>query len=152
MPTEPLEVRADALPLPAWELRRQAARRPKVTRREPWTSADVALLDEAAHLITGEVSTYGHVIVDEAQDLSPMQLRMVARRTPNGSVTVLGDLAQASSPWSPPAWERVVEHLATPAGWRIHDIKTSDEPWLRQILTDEIKQLKSGHKPDSGAD
>ena len=58
------EIRASALPLPAWELRRQAGRRPKVKRREPWTASDVALLDEATALITGEVSTYGHVVVD----------------------------------------------------------------------------------------
>jgi DNA helicase IV len=123
VPTEPLEVRSSALPLPAWELRRQGARPPKVTRRDPWTAADVALLDEAAYLITGEVTTYGHVVVDEAQDLSPMQLRMVARRSPNGSVTVLGDLAQASSPWSPPAWDVVVEHLASPDGWRTAELR-----------------------------
>jgi DNA helicase IV len=123
VPTEPLEVRTDGRPLPAWELRRQGTRKPKVARREPWTAADVALLDEAAYLITGEVSTYGHVVVDEAQDLSPMQLRMVARRSPNGSVTVLGDLAQAASPWSPSAWDAVVEHLATPAGWRLAELR-----------------------------
>ncbi len=123
LPTEALEVRTDARPLPAWELRRQGAKPAKVVRREPWTSADVALLDEAAYLLTGETSTYGHVVIDEAQDLSPMQLRMVARRSPNGSVTVLGDLAQASSPWSPAAWGRVVEHLATPAGWRLAELR-----------------------------
>jgi len=123
VPTEPLEVRTSSRPLPAWELRRQGAKQPKVTRREPWTAADVALLDEAAYLITGEVSTYGHIVVDEAQDLAPMQLRMVARRAPNGSVTVLGDLAQASSPWSPAAWDAVVEHLAVPDGWRLAELR-----------------------------
>jgi DNA helicase IV len=122
-PTEALEVRTDTRPPPAWELRRHGARRAAVKRREPWTAADVALLDEAAFLITGEITTYGHVIVDEAQDLSPMQLRMVARRAPAGSVTVLGDLAQASSPWSPPRWDAVVEHLATPAGWRLAELR-----------------------------
>ena len=40
--------------------------------------------------------TFGHVVVDEAQDLSPMQLRMVARRSLSGSMTVVGDLAQAT--------------------------------------------------------
>jgi DNA helicase IV len=122
-PTEALEIRSSALPLPAWELRRQAGRRPKVKRREPWTASDVALLDEATALITGEVSTYGHVVVDEAQDLSPMQLRMVARRSPSGSVTILGDLAQASSPWSPAAWDDVIAHLGTPAGWQLAELR-----------------------------
>jgi DNA helicase IV len=83
----------------------------------------VALLDEAAYLLTGEATSYGHVVVDEAQDLSPMQLRMVARRAANGSVTVLGDLAQASSPWSPATWDSVVEHLATPDGWRLAELR-----------------------------
>jgi DNA helicase IV len=92
-------------------------------RREPWTASDVALLDEATALITGEVSTYGHVVVDEAQDLSPMQLRMVARRSPAGSITILGDLAQASSPWSPAAWDDVIAHLGTPAGWRLAELR-----------------------------
>ncbi|MDP8938356.1 MAG: AAA family ATPase [Actinomycetota bacterium] len=55
--------------------------------------------------------TFGHVLVDEAQDLSPMQLRMLARRCPSGSMTVLGDLGQASSQWSPATWDDVLAHL-----------------------------------------
>lgn len=39
---------------------------------------------------------YGHVIVDEAQDLTPMEWRMVARRAIGGSMTIVGDLAQRS--------------------------------------------------------
>ena len=65
-----------------------------------WTSADAVLLDELAGLLDG-VPSYVHVVVDEAQDLSPMQCRAVARRCPLGSVTVLGDLAQATTPWAP---------------------------------------------------
>jgi len=55
--------------------------------------------------------TFGHVLVDEAQDLSPMQLRMLARRCPGGSMTVLGDLGQASGQWSPATWDDVLAHL-----------------------------------------
>jgi DNA helicase IV len=55
--------------------------------------------------------TFGHVLVDVAQDLSPMQLRMLARRCPSGSMTVLGDLGQASGHWSPSTWDDVVAHL-----------------------------------------
>jgi DNA helicase IV len=58
-----------------------------------------------------ERTTYGHVIVDEAQDLSPMQWRMIARRCPSRSMTILGDLAQASGPWVPSGWEEVLEAL-----------------------------------------
>jgi DNA helicase IV len=49
--------------------------------------------------------------VDEAQDLTPMQFRMIARRAPGGSVTVLGDLAQATGPWTYADWNEVRTHL-----------------------------------------
>ena len=55
--------------------------------------------------------TFGHVVVDEAQDLSVLQLRMLARRCPGGSMTVVGDLGQASRAWSASAWSEVLEHL-----------------------------------------
>ncbi|HEX3623595.1 MAG TPA: AAA family ATPase, partial [Acidimicrobiales bacterium] len=55
--------------------------------------------------------TYGHILADEAQDLSPMQLRMLARRCPGGSMTLVGDLGQASGPWAPEAWDDVLAHL-----------------------------------------
>jgi DNA helicase IV len=58
--------------------------------------ADVILIDEAADLVH-RTPSLGHVIVDEAQDLSPMMLRAVGRRASTGSVTVLGDLAQATT-------------------------------------------------------
>ncbi|HEY2296313.1 MAG TPA: AAA family ATPase [Jatrophihabitans sp.] len=75
-----------------------------------WTAADTVLLDELAGLIDGS-STYVHVVVDEAQDLSPMQCRAIARRCPLGSVTVLGDLAQATTPWAPGDWAVTLDHL-----------------------------------------
>ena len=55
--------------------------------------------------------SYGHVVLDEAQDLSAMQCRGVARRCPLGSVTVLGDLAQATTPWSAEDWHVTLAHL-----------------------------------------
>jgi DNA helicase IV len=72
-----------------------------------WSIDDLALLDEASFLTGGRTRRYGHVVVDEAQDLTPMQFRMIARRTPTGSVTVLGDLAQATGPWSYGDWSEV---------------------------------------------
>jgi len=81
---------------------------------EPWTRADLGLLDEADTLVSGGTTTYGHVVVDEAQDLSAMELRMVARRSKGGSMTVLGDLAQATSPAAQVRWEEAVVHLGTP--------------------------------------
>jgi len=83
-----------------------------------WSTDDLALLDEAAFLIGGRTRAYGHIVVDEAQDLTPMQFRMVARRAPSGSITVLGDLAQATGPWTYGDWSEVRAHL--PASARPH--------------------------------
>jgi len=90
--------------------------------RAAWTAADLALVDEAQALLEGRGRTYGHVVVDEAQDLSPMELRMLARRAPAGSVTVLGDLAQATSAWSHDSWADVVAYLPQPEGWREEEL------------------------------
>jgi DNA helicase IV len=88
-------------------LRRKAASVSGTT----WSIDDLALLDEAGFLTGGRTRSYGHVVVDEAQDLTPMQFRMIARRTPTGSVTVLGDLAQATGPWSYGNWTEVRDIL-----------------------------------------
>ncbi|GAA3711664.1 AAA family ATPase [Microlunatus aurantiacus] len=78
-----------------------------------WSLADVVLIDETADLIN-RTPSLGHVIVDEAQDLSPMQLRAVGRRASTGSVTVLGDLAQATTPWATSSWAESMAHLGHP--------------------------------------
>ena len=74
-----------------------------------WSEADLPLLDEARALLL-EGQRYGHVIVDEAQDLTPMQLRMVARRAA-GAFTLLGDVAQATGPVSYRRWEDLLAYL-----------------------------------------
>jgi DNA helicase IV len=79
--------------------------------RRGWSSDDLPLLDEAAFLIDGRARAFGHVVADEVQDLSPMQLRMVARRAPAGSLTVLGDLAQATGPWAYDEWDEILPFL-----------------------------------------
>lgn len=86
---------------------------PRSVRTAPWTHADAVLVDEAAGLLE-RTDGYGHVVVDEAQDLSPMQCRAVARRLAAGSLTVLGDLAQATSPWSPSDWRETLAGLGRP--------------------------------------
>jgi DNA helicase IV len=83
-----------------------------------WSIDDLALLDEAAFLTGGRSRSYGHIVVDEAQDLTPMQFRMIARRAPSGSVTILGDLAQATGPWTYSDWAEVKDLL--PAGAPAH--------------------------------
>jgi DNA helicase IV len=76
-----------------------------------WGRSDLPVLDEAEHLLNGTTETYGHVVIDEAQDLTPMQLRMVARRSPSCSLTVLGDVAQATGLWAYRSWEEITEYL-----------------------------------------
>jgi len=61
----------------------------------------------------GETRTYAHVVVDEAQDLTAMQWRMLARRCPSGSMTIVGDPGQASRPGAVASWEGVLAHLPT---------------------------------------
>ena len=81
-----------------------------------WSDGDVPLLDEARALLDAPPRAYGHVIVDEAQDLTPMQLRMVARRARDGSLTILGDVAQATGRGRATArWD---ERAAAPAARR----------------------------------
>jgi DNA helicase IV len=83
---------------------------PRTAKSARWTPADVVLLDELDALLHG-TETFVHAVVDEAQDLSAMQCRAVARRCPLGSLTVLGDLAQATTPWAPGSWAVTLEHL-----------------------------------------
>jgi DNA helicase IV len=87
----------------------------KTLRTQAWTVDDLPLLDEADFLVNGRSRTYGHIVVDEAQDLTPMQFRMLARRGPEGSLTVLGDLAQATGPWGYRQWDEILQHLPTAA-------------------------------------
>jgi DNA helicase IV len=76
-----------------------------------WSVDDVPLLDSADALLNGVRATYEHIVVDEAQDLSPLQLESIRRRSRTGSMTVLGDLAQATSPWAHESWDDVVNVL-----------------------------------------
>ena len=89
-----------------------------------WTENDVALLDEARSYLGSrpvkgqksnddldEIRTYGHIVIDEVQDLTPMQLRMVSRRSLNGSMTVVGDIAQATGALAPNDWDDILRYL-----------------------------------------
>ena len=78
-----------------------------------WTVADAVLIDEAADVIERTPSA-AHVVLDEAQDLSAMMLRAVGRRCSTGSMTVLGDLAQATTPWGAGSWPQAMLHLGKP--------------------------------------
>lgn len=78
-----------------------------------WSSADAVLLDELADHLE-RTPSLGHVVLDEAQDLSPMQLRAVGRRCATGAATVLGDIAQGTTPWATASWDESLEHLGKP--------------------------------------
>jgi len=107
-----------------------------------WTESDLPLLDEAQALLgsparrrTGSdrqrepngsddesVRAFGHIVVDEAQDLSPMQLRMLGRRSLSASITIVGDIAQATGEWAPASWQEVLSHLPTRRGSRVVEL------------------------------
>ena len=81
---------------------------------ELWSTAELPIFDEIDALLNGDARKYGHVVVDEAQDLSPMALRVISRRTTRGSMTILGDLAQATGAHASTSWETALDHLGRP--------------------------------------
>ncbi|WP_369234979.1 AAA family ATPase [Streptomyces sp. R21] len=89
------------------------AKPPRSYKSARWSAADLVLLDEVAGLIEHPAG-YGHLVVDEAQDLSPMECRAIARRAPFGSLTVLGDLAQGTTAWAARDWVELLGHLGKP--------------------------------------
>ncbi|MFD4524914.1 HelD family protein [Streptomyces sp. NPDC058470] len=89
------------------------AKPPRSYKSARWSAADLVLLDEVAGLVE-HPEGYGHLVIDEAQDLSPMECRAIARRAPFGSLTVLGDLAQGTTPWAARSWDELLTHLGKP--------------------------------------
>jgi hypothetical protein len=102
------------LPKPETVVRRVLAEELHGRQPRGWSVHDLPLLDEARALVDRPPRGYGHVIVDEAQDLTPMQLRMVARRSSTGALTILGDVAQATGPVVYPSWRALGAHLPMP--------------------------------------
>ncbi|GAA2757694.1 HelD family protein [Actinopolymorpha rutila] len=98
------------------------AKPPRSAKSAKWSPAELVLLDELTDLIERRAGSLGHLVVDEAQDLSAMQLRALGRRCRTGSATVLGDLAQATSAWTTGSWEQVFEHLEMP-GTRLVELE-----------------------------
>lgn len=126
-----------------WE---RPARGPASAR---WTAADTVLIDEAADLIE-RIPSLAHVVVDEAQDLSPMQCRAIARRCATGSATVLGDIAQGTTGWAAQSWPELLSHLGKPAA----DFRVLDTGYRvpRQILdyaSRLLPQIAPGLRPAS---
>jgi len=145
-----------------------------VIGRDEWSVADIPLLDEAAALVGDGVPTFGHVVVDEAQELSEMDWRMLLRRCPTRSMTVVGDLGQTGSPAGAVSWSHLVsardrlaqltvnyrtpaEIMAVAAGLLAthhpelrppRSIRASgEEPWRRAAveLGDAVADVVAGH-------
>ena len=80
-------------------------------KKRAWTRADRLLVDEANSLLNGSPFTYGHVLVDEAQDHSAVALRVIGRRSPTASMTLVGDVAQSTTPAGQERWADVFAYL-----------------------------------------
>jgi DNA helicase IV len=102
-----------------------------------WSPADAALVDEASDLIE-RIPSLAHVVLDEAQDLSPMECRAIGRRCATGSATVLGDLAQSTAPAAVGSWPGMLAQLGKP-GAEVRVLETGYRV-PRQIL-DYANQL-----------
>lgn len=129
---------------------------PGVTERErslllrgpddPWTGADVPLLDEAASLVEGPPErTYGHVVVDEAQELTAMQWRMIVRRCPARAMTLVGDFAQAGPVATARDWREALSPHVGPR-FKLHNLTVSYRT-TREIL-ESVRDLLTRIAPD----
>jgi DNA helicase IV len=97
--------------------------RPRRASELAWSTHDLPLLDEARTLLDGPPRRFGHVIVDEAQDLTPMQLRMIGRRIESASYTLLGDIAQATGPVTYDRWEELLPNLPHPGDAVVSELR-----------------------------
>jgi len=109
------EVAGDLLSVEELALLRGAS---AAVKRAEMTPTDVALLDEAVWLIDPGFRRFGHVVVDEAQNLTPMELRMTVRRARGQSLTILGDLSQRTADAGVVSWETVLRE----AGVGAHEV------------------------------
>jgi len=122
-----------------------------------WSAADVVLIDEARDLIT-RTPSLAHVVVDEAQDLSPMECRALGRRCSTGSATVLGDLAQGTTPWAAPSWGSLLANLGKPdtgvrelsVGYRVPRQILDYASTLLEMIAPELRPASS-LRADPGA-
>ena len=87
-----------------------------------WTSADLPIVSEVYYLIDGnrQSENFFHVVIDEAQDLTMMQARAISRYISNGTVTVAGDVNQATRVASIGNWEKLFYEI----GVKDWDIRT----------------------------
>lgn len=120
-----------------------------------WTRSDVILLNEARTLLGGvsknrgngkdEERGYGHIIIDEAQDLSPMAARMVGRYSLSGSMTLVGDIAQSTSPFGSRTWAEIISPL--PKAKESHIVELSINYRTPQEVMEIANQLMKRYAP-----
>jgi superfamily I DNA/RNA helicase len=95
---------------------------------------------------------FGHVIVDEAQELSPMAWRMLMRRSPSRSMTVVGDVAQTGAPWGPGSWAEALDPQAA-GRWRVEELtvnyRTPAE--IMAVAADVLAVMDAGLAPPRSA-
>ncbi len=91
--------------------------------KKDFSQSDVSLLDALETLLNGPRKKYRHLVVDEAQDLSPMQLLSIWRRISEQSFTIVGDLAQSTGSWSRDSWDDVKEILAQNTNIKIENLE-----------------------------
>jgi DNA helicase IV len=114
-----------------------------------WSPADAVLLDEARDLIE-RTPSLAHVVVDEAQDLSPMECRAIGRRCATGSATVLGDIAQGTTPWATSSWPQLLTDLGKQdAGLRILDTGYRVPRQILDFASRLLSQIAPGLAPAS---
>lgn len=113
---------------------------------DPWTDADVPLLDEAASLVDGlPKRTYGHVVVDEAQELTAMQWRMIVRRCPARAMTLVGDFAQAGPVATACDWKEALSPHVGPR-FKLHNLTVSYR--TTQEILESVRDLLTRIAPD----
>jgi len=122
-----------------------------------WSAADAVLIDEMADLIE-RTPSLAHIVVDEAQDLSPMQCRAIGRRCATGSATVLGDIAQGTTAWATTSWEQMLGYLGKPdADYRVLDTGYRVPRQILDFASKLLTEIAPGLSPatsvrqDSGA-
>jgi DNA helicase IV len=93
-------------------------------------------------------SAFGHVVIDEAQDLTPMQWRMVARRGREASWTIVGDLAQRSSPVTPDDWDEIARLLSQRAAEvRRLSVNYRTSPQIMELAGRLLPAIAPGRRP-----
>jgi DNA helicase IV len=131
---------ADGVLSPAEQAAIVWPRPPRSPGTARWSAADAVLVDEVAGLIE-RTASLAHIVVDEAQDLSPMACRAIGRRCATGSVTVLGDIAQGTTAWAAADWPQLLTHLGKPQA--AMEILTTGYRVPRQILDFASRLLDS---------